>query len=61
MQDLVDGHYLPVIPCDSLTGKKDWVPHFGNVRVGSGKIAFGIDDVRSRTIPTSEGTPHNDR
>jgi general secretion pathway protein G len=58
LQDLVDEHYLREIPTDFLTGKKDWVPHFGNVEVGPGKTSFGIDDVNSRTTKTnSEGTP----
>jgi general secretion pathway protein G len=53
LQDLLDEHYLRVIPTDPLTGKKDWVPHFGNVLVGPGKTSFGIDDVHSSS--NSEG------
>jgi len=49
LQDLLDEHYLRVIPTDPLTGKKDWVPHFGNVVVGPGKTSFGVDDVYSST------------
>ena len=49
LQDLLDEHYLQVIPTDPLTGKKDWVPHFGNVVVGPGKTCFGVDDVDSIT------------
>jgi general secretion pathway protein G len=49
LQDLLDEHYLRVIPTDPLTGKKDWVPHFGNVVVGPGKTSFGVDDVHSST------------
>jgi|ERR1700682_1032848 len=49
LQDLLDEHYLRVIPTDPLTRKKDWVPHFGNVVVGPGKTSFGIDDVHSST------------
>ena len=40
LQDLLDKHYLRVIPTDPLTGKKDWVPHFST---------FGIDDIHSST------------
>ncbi len=49
LRDLLDEHYLRVIPTDPLTGKKDWVPHFGNVVVGPGKTSFGVDDVHSST------------
>jgi type II secretory pathway pseudopilin PulG len=49
LQDLLDEHCLQVIPTDPLTGKKDWVPHFGNVVVGPGKTSFGVDDVHSIT------------
>ena len=49
LQDLLDEHYLLVIPTDPLTGKKDWILHFGNVMVGPGKTSFGIDDVHSST------------
>jgi general secretion pathway protein G len=58
LQDLLDKHYLRVIPADPLTGKKDWVPHFGNVVVGPGKTSFGIDDVHSST--NDEGMRNND-
>jgi general secretion pathway protein G len=62
LQDLVDEHFLAAIPNDALTGKKDWVPHFGYVRVGSGKIVFGIDDVHSRMTNTnSDGAPYNNQ
>ena len=58
LQDLVDQHYLPEIPANPFTGKKDWVPTFGNVVLGQGKTAFGIDYVYSSTIKTdSEGQP----
>jgi general secretion pathway protein G len=56
LQDLLDEQYLRKIPTDSLTGKKDWVPHFSNVTVGPGKTLFGIDDVRSNTT-NSDGVP----
>src|SRR5258705_12962192 len=36
LQDLVDGNYLRVLPTDPLTHKKNWVPHFGTVRLGNG-------------------------
>ena len=49
LRDLLDEHYLRVIPTDPLTGKKDWVPHFGNVVVGPGKTSFVVDDVHSST------------
>ena len=48
LKDLLDEAYLREIPTDPLTGKKDWVPHFGNVLVGPGKTSFGIDDVHSK-------------
>jgi len=47
LQDLVDGNYLPEIPTDPLTEKKDWVPHFGTVVLGNGRTAFGIDNAHS--------------
>jgi hypothetical protein len=47
LQDLVDGKYLPEIPTDPLTGKKDWIPNFGTVVLDKGRTAFGIDDVHS--------------
>jgi len=58
LQDLLDEHYFRVIPTDPLTRKKDWVPHFGNVVVGSGKTSFGIDDVNSST--NGEGMRNSD-
>jgi general secretion pathway protein G len=61
LQDLLNEHYLREIPTDSLTGKRDWVPHFGNVEVGPGKTLYGIDDVHSSTTGTSdEDTPNNE-
>jgi general secretion pathway protein G len=47
LQDLVAGEYLPEIPTDPLTGKKDWVPHFGSVALDKGRTTFGIDNVHS--------------
>jgi general secretion pathway protein G len=47
LQDLVDGNYLRVLPADPLTHKKNWVPHFGTVRLGNGRTTFGIDNVHS--------------
>jgi general secretion pathway protein G len=47
LQDPVDGNYLRVIPTDPLTHKKNWVPHFGTVRLGNGRTTFGIDNVHS--------------
>jgi len=47
MQDLVDGKYLPEIPTDPLTGRKEWVPHFGTVVLDDGRTTFGIDNVHS--------------
>jgi general secretion pathway protein G len=58
LQDLLDEHYLRMIPTDPLTGKKDWVPHFGTVVVGPGKTTFGVDDVHSST--NGEGMRNND-
>ena len=49
LQELVDGKYLREIPTDPLTGKKDWVPHFGTVVLDKGRTTFGIDDVDSRS------------
>ena len=47
LQDLVDGNYLPAIPTDPLTQKKNWVPHFGAVRLSNGHTTFGIDNLHS--------------
>ena len=47
LQDLVEGEYLPEIPTDPLTGRKDWVPHFGTVILDDGRTTFGIDNVHS--------------
>jgi len=48
-QELVDLKYLREIPTDPLTGKTDWVPHFGTVMLDKGRTTFGIDDVHSRS------------
>jgi general secretion pathway protein G len=56
LQDLLDEHYLRVIPTDPLTGKKDWVPHL--VVVGPEETSFGIDDVHSST--DGEGMRNSD-
>ena len=47
LQDLVDGNYLRVIRTDPLTHKKNWVPHFGTVRLGNDRTTVGIDNVHS--------------
>jgi hypothetical protein len=47
LQDLVDGKYLPDIPTDPLTGRRDWVPHFGTVILDKGRTTLGIDNVHS--------------
>jgi general secretion pathway protein G len=47
LQDLVDGKYLTEIPRDPLTGKRDWIPHFGTVVLDKGRTTFGIDNVHS--------------
>jgi general secretion pathway protein G len=47
LQDLVEGKYLPEIPTDPLTGKRNWVPHFGTVVLDQGRTTFGIDNVHS--------------
>ena len=47
LQDLVDGKYLREIPTDPLTGKQDWVPHFGTVVLDKEHTTFGIDNVHS--------------
>jgi len=47
LQDLVDGKYLREIPTDPLTGKQDWVPHFGTVVLDKEHSTFGIDNVHS--------------
>jgi hypothetical protein len=47
LQDLVDGEYLPEIPTDPLTGRKDWIPHFGTVILDEGRTTFGIDNIHS--------------
>jgi general secretion pathway protein G len=47
LQDLVDGNYLPAIPTDPLTGKRDWIRHFGTVRLSDGRTPFGIDNLHS--------------
>jgi general secretion pathway protein G len=47
LQDLVDGKYLPEIPMDPLTGKRDWLPHFGTVVLDNERTTFGIDNVHS--------------
>ena len=49
LQDLVDGKYLREIPTDPLTGRKDWVPHFGTVILDDGRTTFGIDNVHSNS------------
>src|SRR5467141_1062172 len=51
LQDLVDGNYLREIPTDPLTGKKDWVPHFGTVRLSNGRTTSGIDNLHSNSEP----------
>ena len=62
LRDLVNEHYLREIPIDSLTGQRDWVPHFGNVKVGPERTLYGIDDVHSSTTKiNSEHTPNNER
>jgi len=55
LQDLLNEHYLRVVPTDPLTGKKDWVPRFSDVVIGPGKTAFGIEDVNSSS--NGEGVP----
>jgi hypothetical protein len=55
LQVLLNEHYLRVIPTDPLTGEKDWVPRFGNVVIGPGKTAFGIEDANSSS--NGEGVP----
>jgi len=47
LQDLVDGKYLREISTDPLTGKQDWVPHFGTVVLDKEHTTFGIDNVHS--------------
>jgi hypothetical protein len=47
LQDLVDGEYLPEIPTDPLTGRKDWIPHFGTVILDEGRTTLGIDNIHS--------------
>lgn len=58
LRDLVDKGYLLGIPANSFTLKKDWMPTFSSVSIGSGKTAFGIDYVYSSSTDTdSEGRP----
>ena len=61
LQDLLNEHYVRVIPNDSLTGKPDWVLHFGNVKVDPGKTLYGIDDIHSSAMKIdSESIPYNE-
>jgi general secretion pathway protein G len=52
LQDLIDGKYLREIPTDPLTGKRDWVPHFGTVVLDKEHTTFGIDNVHSSSEHT---------
>jgi len=47
LNDLVSGRYLPDIPVDPVTMKRDWVPHFAGAIVSPMFKAPGIDDVHS--------------
>jgi len=60
VQDLVNEHYLRVIPTDPFTKKKDWVPYFSDTLLPTGQTTTGISDVHSNSSQVgSTGRPYN--
>jgi general secretion pathway protein G len=49
LQDLVDAHYLRVIPTDPFSCKEDWVAPIEDVPLSPDLRATGIVDVHSRS------------
>jgi general secretion pathway protein G len=60
LDDLVDGHYLKLVPVDPITRQKDWVPHFGDTVISPDQTGTGMDDVHSASEQVGmNGTPYN--
>jgi general secretion pathway protein G len=49
LQDLVDAHYLRIMPVDPITHKADWVQVMGEVEIGPDRKVRGLVDVRSNS------------
>jgi hypothetical protein len=61
LQELVDHGYLRTIPISPITHQMDWVPHYVNCGIGSGKSLVCIDDVHASPGKTdSRGVPYSD-
>jgi general secretion pathway protein G len=60
LHDLVNAHFLRIIPTDPMTHQRNWIVDFGDVSVSSGSMLSGIRDVHSGSTKTSlAGTPYN--
>jgi general secretion pathway protein G len=61
LQELVDHGYLRQIPINPITHQMDWVFHYANCDLGSGKSLVCIDDVHASPGKTdSRGVPYSD-
>ena len=60
LQDLVDAHYLRMVPVDPINQQDDWVPHYGDAVLTPDQSSTGLDDVYSGSDQIgSDGTPYN--
>jgi general secretion pathway protein G len=59
LQDLVDGHYLRMVPIDPICQKDDWQVHVSDTVISPDQTGSGIDDVHSGCDQTSsDGTSY---
>jgi len=47
LQDLVDAHYLRMVPIDPVCQRDDWQLHFGDTVISPDQTGSGVDDVHS--------------
>jgi general secretion pathway protein G len=60
LQDLVDGHYLRMVPKDPVCPGTEWVTHFSDTVISPDQTGSGIDDVHSGCDQLGgNGTPYN--